>query len=124
MAQLTLKQLLLSNTTGVPLVEPVKKDNILGIKGGIGKQITDVISADTSAGGPRVEFYKNLPALYSTSLPIIESQGSIDTARTLAVRGARPNKGGFARFLGNLLGGSANRPSDTIFPADGVSPPV
>ena len=124
MAQLTLKELLLSNTTGVPLVEPVKKDNILGIKGGIGKQITNVISADTSAGGPRMEFYKNLPSLYSTSLPIIESQGSIDPARTLAVRGARPNKGGFARFLGNLLGGSANRPSDTIFPADGVSPPV
>ena len=124
MAQLTLKELLLSNTTGVPLVEPVKKDNILGISGGIGKQITDVISADTSAGGPRMEFYKNLPSIYSTSLPIIESQGSIDPGRTLAVRGARPNKGGFARFLGNLLGGSANRPSDTIFPADGVSPPV
>jgi hypothetical protein len=124
MAQLTLKQLLESGTTDAPMVDPVKKDNILGINGGIGKQITDVISADTSAGGPRVEFYKNLPALYSTSLPIIESQGSIDPARTLAVRGARPNKGGFARFLGNLLGGSANRPSDTIFPADGVSPPV
>jgi hypothetical protein len=124
MAQLTLKELLLSNTTGVPLVEPVKKDNILGISGGIGKQITDVISADTSAGGPRMEFYKNLPSIYSTSLPIIESQGSIDPGRTLAVTGARPNKGGFARFLGNLLGGSANRPSDTIFPADGVSPPV
>ena len=127
MAQLTLKELLLSNTTGVPLVEPVKKDNILGIKGGIGKQITDVISADTSAGGPRMEFYKNLPSIYSTSLPIIESQGSIDLGRTLAVRGARYNDGsgkkliggGFGRILGNLLGGSANRPSDTIFTEEG-----
>ena len=127
MAQLTLKELLLSNTTGVPLVEPVKKDNILGIKGGIGKQITNVISADTSAGGPRMEFYKNLPSLYSTSLPIIESQGSIDLGRTLAVRGARYNDGsgkkliggGFGRILGNLLGGSANRPSDTIFKQEG-----
>lgn len=124
MAQLTLKELLLSNTTGVPLVEPVKKDNILGIKGGIGKQITDVISADTSAGGPRMEFYKNLPSLYSTSLPIIESQGSIDPGRTLAVRSTHYNggeasllKGGLKGVLGNLLGGSANRPSDTIFPA-------
>ena len=127
MAQLTLKELLLSNTTGVPLVEPVKKDNILGINGGIGKQITNVISADTSDGGPRMEFYKNLPSLYSTSLPIIESQGSIDLGRTLAVRGARYNDGsgkkliggGFGRILGNLLGGSANRPSDTIFKQEG-----
>jgi hypothetical protein len=124
MAQLTLKELLLSNTTGVPLVEPVKKDNILGIKGGIGKQITDVISADTSAGGPRMEFYKNLPSIYSTSLPIIESQGSIDLGRTLAVRSTHYNggegsllRGGLKGVLGNLLGGSANRPSDTIFPA-------
>ena len=65
MAQLTLKELLESGTTDAPMVDPVKKDNILGIKGGIGKQITDVISADTSAGGPRMEFYKNLPSLYS-----------------------------------------------------------
>jgi len=126
MAQLTLKQLLLSNTTGVPLIEPVKKDNILGINGGIGKQITDVISADTSAGGPRMEFYKNLPSLYSTSLPIIESQGSIDPGRTLAVRSAHYNSGegsllggGLKGVLGNLLGGSANRPSDTIFRHEG-----
>jgi hypothetical protein len=127
MAQLTLKQLLESGTTDAPMVDPVKKDNILGINGGIGKQITDVISADTSAGGPRMEFYKNLPSIYSTSLPIIESQGSIDPARTLAVRGARYNDGsgkkliggGFGRILGNLLGGSANRPSDTIFRQEG-----
>jgi len=124
MAQLTLKQLLESGTTDAPMVDPVKKDNILGINGGIGKQITDVISADTSAGGPRMEFYKNLPSLYSTSLPIIESQGSIDPGRTLAVRSAHYNsgegsllRGGLKGVLGNLLGGSANRPSDTIFPA-------
>ena len=126
MAQLTLKQLLESRTTDAPFVDPVKKDNILGIKGGIAKQITDVISADTSAGGPRVEFYKNLPALYSTSLPIIESQGSIDPGRTLAVRSAHYNSGegsilggGLKGVLGNLLGGSANRPSDTIFRQEG-----
>ena len=127
MAQLTLKQLLESGTTDAPLVEPVKKDNILGLKGGIAKQITNVISADTSAGGPRVEFYKNLPSIYGSDLPRIESQGSIDLGRTLAVRSARYNDGsgkkliggGFGRILGNLLGGSANRPSDTIFKQEG-----
>ena len=68
---------------------------------------------------------KNLPKIYGTDLVRIESRGSIDPARTIAVKSARPNKGGFGKFLSNLLGqGGAYRPSDTIFPADGTSPPV
>lgn len=126
MAQLTLKELLLSKTTDAPIVEPVKQDNILGIKGGVAKQITDVISADFTSGGPRMEFYKNLPSIYGSDLPRIESQGSIDPGRTLAVRSAHYNGGegsilgnGLKGILGNLLGGSANRPSDTIFAHQG-----
>ena len=126
MAQLTLKQLLESKTTDAPQVNPPKNDGVFGINGT--RWVNDVVSSEASPKGPRVQLYKNLPSIYSTSLPIIESQGSIDPGRTMAVRGARPNNTGagqqLARFLGNLLGGSANRPSDTIFPADGKSPPV
>ena len=126
MAQLTLKQLLESKTTDAPQVNPPKNDGVFGINGT--RWVNDVVSSEASPNGPRVQLYKNLPSIYSTSLPIIESQGSIDPGRTMAVRGARPNNTGagqqLARFLGNLLGGSANRPSDTIFPADGKSPPV
>jgi hypothetical protein len=113
-----LKDLLLNGYNGVKPIETIQKGNNLG------QQVKDVASAELSKTGPRVLFYKQLPTLYGSDLVRISTKGSVDPARTLAVKGARPNKGGFARFLGNLLGGSANRPSDTIFPADGVSPPV
>lgn len=113
-----LKDLLLNGYNGVKPIETIQKRNNLG------QQVKDVISAELSKTGQRVLFYKQLPTLYGSDLIRISTKGSVDPARTLAVSGARPNKGGFARFLGNLLGGSANRPSDTIFPIDGVSPPV
>jgi hypothetical protein len=113
-----LRDLLLNGYNGVKPIETVEK------KKGLGQRIKDVATAELDKNGPRVLFYKRLPTLYGSDLVRISTKGSVDPARTLAVRGARPNKGGFARFLGNLLGGSANRPSDTIFPADGVSPPV
>jgi hypothetical protein len=131
MPQLTLKQLLRSKAYGVEPIEHQSTDGMFG--SGIGKMVKDVVQADLSKGGPRVEFYKNLPSLYSTSLPLIESQGSIDIGRTKAVAAAHYNGDngsalgmGKMLSLGNLLGGSANRPSDTIFPheARDISPPV
>jgi hypothetical protein len=113
-----LRDLLLNGYNGVKPIETIQKGNNLG------QQVKDVVSAELDKDGPRVLFYKQLPTLYGSDLIRISTKGSVDPARTLAVAGARPNKGGFARFLGNLLGGSANRPSDTIFPADGASPPV
>ena len=113
-----LRDLLLNGYNGVKPIETIQKRNSLG------QQVKDVASAELSKTGPRVLFYKRLPTLYGSDLIRISTKGSVDIGRTLAVKGARPNKGGFARFLGNLLGGSANRPSDTIFPADGESPPV
>lgn len=117
MAQLTLKQLLQSKTTDAPQVNPPKNDGVFGINGT--RWVNDVVSSEASPKGPRVQLYKNLPSIYSTSLPIIESQGSIDPGRTMAVRGAHYNSGEGSLLgggvLGNLLGGSANRPSDTIF---------
>jgi hypothetical protein len=120
MAQLTLKQLLESKTTDAPQVNPPKNDGVFGINGT--RWVNDVVSSEASPNGPRVQLYKNLPSIYSTSLPIIESQGSIDPGRTMAVKAAHYNSGkgsllggGLRGVLGNLLGGSANRPSDTIF---------
>jgi len=125
-----LKDLLLDGFNGVKPIETIEK------KKGLGQRIKDVTTAELDKNGPRVLFYKQLPSLYGSDLPRISSKGSIDPARTLAVRGARyvdtNNAGGgrFARVLGNLLGGSANRPSDTIFPAndrgqgDASTPPV
>jgi len=124
MPQLTLKQLLESKTTDAPQVNPPKNDGVFGIKGT--QWVNDVVSSEASPKGPRVQLYKNLPSIYSTSLPIIESQGSIDIGRTKAVAAAHYNGDngsvlgmGKILSLGNLLGGSANRPSDTIFRHEG-----
>jgi hypothetical protein len=113
-----LKDLLLNGYNGVKPIETIQKGNNLG------QQVKDVISAELDKDGPRVSFYKQLPTLYGSDLVRISTKGSVDPARTLAVRGARyvdtnnAGGGGIGRFLGNLLGGSANRPSDTIFPAN------
>jgi hypothetical protein len=117
-----LRDLLLNGYNGVKPIETIQKGNNLG------QQIKDVASAELSKTGPRVLFYKQLPTLYGTDLIRISTKGSVDPSRTLAVKGSRYNDGsgkkpvggGFGRFLGNLLGGPANRPSDTIFVKEGV----
>lgn len=117
MAQKSLKDLFTDKDYNVPFVEkPAKAENI--------------VNSELNPNRPLLQFGKNLPKVYGTDLIRIESRGSIDPARTMAVASARPakakgNGGGFGRFLSNLLGqNGAYRPSDTIFPADGVSPPV
>lgn len=117
MAQKSLRDLFIDGDYNVPFVEkPAKAENI--------------VNSELNQNRPLLQFAKNLPRVYGSDLVRIESRGSIDPARTLAVKSARPARakgsgGGFGRFLSNLLGqNGAYRPSDTIFPADGVSPPV
>lgn len=117
MAQKSLRDLFIDKDYNVPFVErPAKKENI--------------VNSELNKNRPLLQFVRNLPRVYGTDLIRIESRGSIDPARTLAVKSSRPTStkgsgGGFGRFLANLLGqNGAYRPSDTIFPADGVSPPV
>ena len=110
----SLKDLFTDKDYNVPFVEkPAKQENIL--------------NSETNKNRPLLKLVRNLPAAYGVDLPRIESAGSIDIARTAAVRGARyndPDKPkGLGLNLGNLLGGSANRPSDTIF-KDKNSAPV
>jgi hypothetical protein len=90
---------------------------------GLGGKIMDFVKAEANPKGPRVLFYKKLvtpPLIYGTETPRISLKGTVDPARSLATRGAvynakvdgnKPPK----LSLGALLGGSANRPSDTIF---------
>lgn len=124
-----LRDLLLNGYNGVKPIETIQKGNSLG------QQIKDVASAELAKDGPRVLFYKRLPSLYGSDLVRISSKGSIDPARTLSVASSRyvdlgKNRPTLGKLIGNLLGGSANRPSDTIFPANSegkgiaIVPPV
>jgi len=115
MPQKSLYDLFLDQEYKVPFVEhPAKRENI--------------INSELNPDRPLLKFTKNLPKVYGTDLIRIESRGSIDPARTLAVKSARPvnTKGGgngFGRFLSNLLGQKgAYRPSDTIFKQDDLPP--
>ena len=124
-----LRDLLLNGYNGVKPIETIQKGN------GLGQQIKDVASAELSKIGPRVLFYKELPSLYGSDLVRISSKGSIDPARTLSVASSRyvnvgKNTPTLGKLIGNVLGGSANRPSDTIFPANdkgqgiAIAPPI
>ena len=124
-----LKDLLLNGYNGVQPIETIQKKNNLG------QQVKDVASAELSKTGPRVLFYKQLPSVYGSDLVRISTKGSVDPARTLSVSTSRyvdvgKNRPTLGKLIGNLLGGSAGRPSDTIFPANGegkgiaTAPPV
>lgn len=109
----SLKDLYTDKDYNVPFVEkPAKQENI--------------VNSELNKNRPLLQLTRNLPRAYGTDLPRIESAGTIDIARTAAVRGARyndPNKpAGLGLNLGNLLGGSANRPSDTIFESKTSAP--
>jgi len=67
-------------------------------------------------------FYKKLvtpPLIYGTETPRISLKGTVDPARSLAVASAKyigdKDSTKTPISLGSLLGGTANRPSDTIF---------
>ena len=112
-----LRDLLLNGYNGVKPIETIQKGNNLG------QQVKDVVSAELSKTGPRVLFYKQLPTLYGSDLVRISTKGSVDPTRTLSVSTSRyvdlgKNRPTLGKLIGNLLGGSANRPSDTIFPAN------
>jgi hypothetical protein len=97
---------------------------------GLGGKIMDFVKAEANPNGPRVLFYKKLvtpPLIYGTDTPRISLKGTVDPSRSLATTSARynedPSKKPPLLNLGSLMGGSANRPSDTIFPDKG-NPPV
>jgi hypothetical protein len=91
-------------------------------KEGIGQATIDFVKAESNPNGPRVLFYKKIvtpPLIYGTETPRISLKGTVDPPRSLSVASARYNDDSTKKppvlNLGSLLGGSANRPSDTIF---------
>ncbi len=89
---------------------------------GLGGKIMDFVKAEINPKGPRVLFYKKLvtpPLIYGTETPRISLKGTVDPARSLAVASAKyigdKDSTKTPISLGSLLGGTANRPSDTIF---------
>lgn len=95
-------------------------------KSGIIDRVRDVASAELDPNGIRVNFYKSIvtpPFIYGLETPRITTKGGIDPVRTLSVNSTRYNgKTSDGKeinnpkiTIGSLLGGSANRPSDTIF---------
>lgn len=89
---------------------------------GLGGKVMDFVKAETNPNGPRITFYKKLvtpPLIYGSETPRISLKGTVDPARSLSVASARYNDDATKKppllNLGSLLGGSANRPSDTIF---------
>lgn len=95
-------------------------------KSGIIDRVRDVASAELDPNGIRANFYKSIvtpPFIYGLETPRITTKGGVDPVRTLSVNSTKYNGGtGDGReinnpkiSIGSLLGGSANRPSDTIF---------
>lgn len=98
---------------------------------GLGGKIIDFVKAEANPNGPRVLFYKKLvtpPLVYGTETPRISLKGTVDPARSLAVNSAKyiSDKNATKKppllNLGSLMGGSANRPSDTIFESESSAP--
>lgn len=97
---------------------------------GLGGKIMDFIQAEINPNGPRVLFYKKLvtpPLIYGTETPRISLKGTVDPPRTLALAKAKyiGDKDAVKKApisLASLMGGSANRPSDTIFESDSSAP--
>jgi hypothetical protein len=97
-------------------------------KGLVGEAM-DFIKAEANPNGPRITFYKKLvtpPLLYGSETPRISLKGTVDPPRTESLKTARynedPTKKAPLMDLGSLLGGSANRPSDTIFESKDGAP--
>jgi hypothetical protein len=90
-------------------------------KSGIVNTVKDFASAELNPNGPRMMFYKQLiapPLIYALDTPRISLKGAVDPARTLSVNSSKyqDTKSTSGKItIGSLLGGSANRPSDTIF---------
>lgn len=91
---------------------------------GLGGKVMDFVKAELNPTGPRIMFYKKLvtpPLIYGSETPRISLKGTVDPPRSLAVASAKyiDDKNATKKppllNLGSLLGGSANRPSDTIF---------
>jgi len=111
----TIEELFKSDQYKSLRVESPNKDKSFGT------QLKNFVLQDRVTGGPRTLLLKRLPIIYGAELYRLEKQLSNPFERGLAVQGAYyndPSKPPTAPKGFNLaaaMGGTANRPSDTIF---------
>jgi len=96
-------------------VEPPKADD-----NGFGTQLKNFVLQDRLTGGPRTLLLKKMPMIYGVELYRLERKLSNPVERGLAVQGAFYNESTTPKPLKGFnlaaaMGGTANRPSDTIF---------
>ena len=110
----TIEELFKSDQYKSLRVESPNKDKSFGA------QLKNFVLQDRLTGGPRTLLLKNIPSIYGAAAYTLERKLSNPFERGLAVRGAYYNDSttpaplkGFS--LGAAMGGTANRPSDTIF---------
>lgn len=110
----TIEELFKSDQYKSLRVEQPNKDKSFGA------QLKNFVLQDRLTGGPRTLLLKNIPLIYGAAAYTLERKLSNPFERGLAVRGAYYNElttpatlKGFS--LGAAMGGTANRPSDTIF---------
>lgn len=111
----TIEELFKSDQYKSLRVESPNKDKSFGA------QLKNFVLQDRLTGGPRTLLLKRLPIIYGAELYRLEKQLSNPFERGLAVQGAYyndPSQTSIAPKGFNLaaaMGGTANRPSDTIF---------
>lgn len=110
----TIEELFKSDQYKSLRVEQPNKDKSFGT------QLKNIVLQDRLTGGPRTLLLKSIPIIYGAEAYRLERKLSNAFERNLAVQGAYYNESttpqplkGFS--LGAAMGGTANRPSDTIF---------
>jgi len=111
----TIEELFKSDQYKSLRVESPNKDKSFGT------QLKNFVLQDRATGGPRTLLLKKLPIIYGAELYRLEKKLSNPIERGLAVQGAYYNDpsqtpaGPKGFNLAAAMGGTANRPSDTIF---------
>ena len=117
----TIEELFKSDQYKSLRVESPNKDKSFGT------QLKNFVLQDRLTGGPRTLLLKRLPIIYGAELYRLEKKLSNPIERNLAVQGAYYNDPSQTPIvpkgfnLAAAMGGTANRPSDTIF-KNSVSP--
>jgi hypothetical protein len=110
----TIEELFKSDQYKSLRVESPNKDKSFGA------QLKNFVLQDRLTGGPRTLLLKKMPVIYGAEVYRLETQKSNPLERTMAVGGAYYNPSTTPRKLKGFnlaaaMGGTANRPSDTIF---------
>jgi hypothetical protein len=110
----TIEELFKSDQYKSLRVESPNKDKSFGT------QLKNFVLQDRLTGGPRTLLLKKLPIIYGAELYRLEKKLSNPIERGLAVQGAYYNESTTPKPLKGFnlaaaMGGTANRPSDTIF---------